>query len=439
MRREIEDMQSPIFCDECGAANPAQTTTCKVCQQPILLVSAGSGLRQPVQNQSIQVMQRVNSGPLAAATLLEGRYAILEQVGAGGFGRVYRARDQGRAGGVVAVKQIQLARLSAREIIQATDSYNRETTLQPFLKHRGVPRVHSYFTDAANWYLVMDYVEGETLEERLKALPGGKLSGGEVLAIGIQLCAILHYLHSQNIIFRDVKPSNIMLSKSGRVYLIDFGIARRFDPSKTRDTVPLGSPGYAAPEQYGTAQSSERTDIYGLGMTLLALSTGKDLAECPLAEALADPALSPALRATIAGMVVAQPALRPASISNVKRRLLTLQSALPERRRYNLQRFFLAFVVGSSFQLLYALCAFWSSSQIHYALETHNSLGNEIYLDLGLQCLNMLMFMVVAIVGGLGLLQTFGPQHRRWQGWGLLIGVFLSTACLIIAHLWPIY
>ena len=215
---------------------------------------------------------------LDAGSRLSGRYRILGKIGEGGFGVVYKARDTKRKRRLVAIKQIDLATLSPRQIIEATDSYNREVTILSQLQHRNLPRVYEHFTDPTHWYLVMQYIEGETLEDYLKRAKGGQLSMKEVCAIGVQLASMLAFLHSLKppVIFRDVKPANIMRTRFGRLYLIDFGIARRFTLDKTRDTGPLGSPGYAAPEQYGRAQSTEQTDIYGLGATLQTLLTGRE-------------------------------------------------------------------------------------------------------------------------------------------------------------------
>ena len=124
----------------------------------------------------------------------------------------------------------------------------------------------------------MDFIDGMPLEKRLEQLGNTRLPLTEVLDIGIVLCNILEYLHSQQppIIYRDLKPANIMLTPEGHLFLIDFGIARQFKPGKAKDTIPFGSPGYAAPEQYGKAQTTSRSDIYSLGVMLHQLISGED-------------------------------------------------------------------------------------------------------------------------------------------------------------------
>src|SRR5258708_27596551 len=123
---------------------------------------------------------------------------------------------------------------------------------------------------------------GRTWEEYREERRGQKLLS-KVLSGAEQICDVLSYLHTQQppVIFRDLKPSNVMISKNGHVYLIDFGIARIFKPGKQHDTVALGSPGYAAPEQYGKAQSTPRSDIYSLGALLHYLLTGVDPSNQP--------------------------------------------------------------------------------------------------------------------------------------------------------------
>jgi serine/threonine protein kinase len=178
----------------------------------------------------------------------------------------------------VAIKQINVAALSMQQIIDATDSYNREITLLPQLQHRSLPRIHGYFTDEDHWYIIMEYINGETLEETLAKASKGRLPVKQVLDIGTALCDVLAYLHAQqpSIIYRDIKPANIMITSKGGIYVIDFGTARRYRADQIRDTGSLGSPGYAAPEQYGKAQTTPKTDLYGLGATLQTLLTGKE-------------------------------------------------------------------------------------------------------------------------------------------------------------------
>src|SRR5581483_8841582 len=117
-----------------------------------------------------------------------------------------------------------------------------------------------------------------TLQQLLKEAQGRPLPVAQVLSYALQLCDVLGYLHRRNppIIFRDVKPSNVMVNANGQIFLIDFGIARFFKEGQQQDTMLLGSPGYAAPEQHGLSQTNPRTDIYGLGATLHYCLTGRD-------------------------------------------------------------------------------------------------------------------------------------------------------------------
>jgi len=257
---------------------------------------------------------------LQPGTLLARRYRILAQIGVGGFGTVYKARDRHRHGKLVAIKEINMAALSSQEKIEVTDSFNREITLLSRLEHKHLPRVHNQYTDPEHWYIVMDYIEGQTLEELLAHTPKGRLPPGQVAKIGIALCDVLSYLHNQRpaIIYRDVKPSNIMLTPWGRLYLIDFGIARRYQPGQARDTGPLGSPGYAAPEQYGRRQTTTQTDVYGLGATLQTLLTGKEPLDIRLQGMPPEVRLPWKLQALLTHMMDPDPFKRPRSMTEVK-------------------------------------------------------------------------------------------------------------------------
>ena len=241
-------MAPSSFCDVCGAEIPLAATLCPVC---------GQASQIPPRSYVAQNLPSPIQPPMQRYSVLMHRYRILEKIGEGGFGLVYKASDK-KNGRIVAIKQINVAALSMQEIIDATDSYNREITILPRLMHKSLPQLYEYFTDEDHWYIVMEYINGETLEEKLTKLPGGRLPVQQVLDIGIALSNVLMYLHNQQpaVIYRDVKPANIMVTNKGDIYLIDFGIARHYRAGQLRDTGRLGSPGYAAPEQYGKAQTT---------------------------------------------------------------------------------------------------------------------------------------------------------------------------------------
>jgi eukaryotic-like serine/threonine-protein kinase len=216
-------------------------------------------------------------------TLFRNRYFIMSKVGAGGFGSVYKARDIQSGDRLVAIKEVSLLGLHPQAMIEATTSFQREVSVLSQLDHPNLPHLYEYIQTPGHWYLVMDFIAGETLEEYQSKTPNGHLLLSEALDIGMQLCLVLDYLHSQQppIVFRDLKPANIMRTPTGQLYLIDFGIARYFKPGQAKDTVALGSHGYAAPEQYGKAQTTPRADIYSLGAVLHQLLTARDPSEAP--------------------------------------------------------------------------------------------------------------------------------------------------------------
>ena len=186
---------------------------------------------------------------------------------------MYEARDT-RRGTSCAIKEMSLSAVPANERNQAIQNFLAEARILSRLNHPNLPAFTDFFTEGTRHFLVMEFVDGKTLEELLEA-NNGPFSERRVLGWARQLCDVLEYLHSQQppIIFRDLKPGNIMLTRSGRIKLIDFGIARLFRSSGSQDTQLLGTPGFAPPEQYGSAQTDERSDIYSLAMTLFQLMT----------------------------------------------------------------------------------------------------------------------------------------------------------------------
>src|SRR5260221_3272879 len=186
-------------------------------------------------------------------------------------------------GHLVAIKEVRLGGLKPQVMIEAINSFQHEVRLLSQLTHPNLPRLYEHFSSSGQWYLVMDFIEGETLEEYQEKAGNKPLLLSGVLDIGIQLCTVLDYLHTRQppIVFRDLKPANVIRTPQGQLYLIDFGIARYFKPGQAKDTIALGSLGYAAPEQYGKAQTTPRADIYSLGALIHQLLTAKDHSEAP--------------------------------------------------------------------------------------------------------------------------------------------------------------
>lgn len=201
-------------------------------------------------------------------TTFNDTYEIQSIIGQGGMSTVYLAEHK-RLHTRWAVKQVRKAQ-------GAKFDFLAESNLLKKLQHPMLPRIVDIFEDQDSIYIVEDFVEGITLEDWLKA--NGRVDENRGMAWFTALCGVLHYLHSQKphpIIYRDMKPSNVMLQGNGSLKLIDFGIAREYKQESSADTTYIGTKGYAAPEQFGTAQTDERTDIYALGVTMYHLLTGK--------------------------------------------------------------------------------------------------------------------------------------------------------------------
>lgn len=152
--------------------------------------------------------------------------------------------------------------------------FEQEANILVRLSHANLPRVVAFFEEQGRSHLIMEFIHGESLEKRLEHA-NAPLFESQVLDWAIQICEVLTYLHTrpEPVIFRDMKPSNIMVTLEGHIKLIDFGIARTYKMGKSRDTITMGSENYAAPEQWGKAQTDARADIYGVGATMYHLLT----------------------------------------------------------------------------------------------------------------------------------------------------------------------
>lgn len=207
--------------------------------------------------------------PLAVGTLLKDRYRIVSILGQGGMGAVYRAFDE-HLGIPVAVKEnLFLTEEYGRQ-------FRREAHILAGLRQANLPHVSDYFAlENQVQYLVMDYIEGEDLRQRMERM--GALPEREAILIGISICDALNYLHHRQppIVHRDIKPGNIKVTPDGQAVLVDFGLAKIMEGSQVTSTGARAmTPGYSPPEQYGTARTDPRSDIYSLGATLYAVLTG---------------------------------------------------------------------------------------------------------------------------------------------------------------------
>src|SRR3989442_712865 len=234
---------------------------------------------------------------LPLGTILDGKFKIVQVLGEGGMGTVYKVEQAGTPGTspyYYAVKELLLSQsTSTEERKAAIERFNKEITLLRSLKHPRIPSLMLPFQERGNYYFVMEFVPGRSLEKILEDTKG-PLNEEDVIKWMAQVCEALSYIHSFNppIILRDLKPGNIMVAPDGNVQLIDFGIARRFDPNKRTNTENLGTISYASPEHLGSitapgqkrsaqnpgklVQTDARSDIYSLGATMYHLLTNQE-------------------------------------------------------------------------------------------------------------------------------------------------------------------
>jgi len=309
-----------MHCRRCGATNQPTARFCHSCGAQL----SGATL------------------PLGVA--VQGRYTILGLLGQGGMGAVYQVADVRLGGKIMALKELSDAAITSPQAkTGAAAAFAREAQLLANLDHPNIPKVTDFFTETGKYYLVMEFVEGETLEARLTR-QGAPVSEADARDWALQLCDVLTYLHGRNpsVIFRDLKPANIMLTPQGQIKLVDFGIARLFNPMKAGDTLVIGTPGYAPPEQYGKGQTDVRSDIYSLGVVLHTLLTGHDPAATPFALPRVrqlNPAISPQMEGVIQRATQLDPAQRYQTVAQMRAALMghgtapTAVMPLPAGRR----------------------------------------------------------------------------------------------------------
>jgi serine/threonine protein kinase/Tol biopolymer transport system component len=224
---------------------------------------------------------------LERGALLHNRYRILDILGQGGMGSIYRAVDD-NLGVEVAVKE----NLFTSE--EYARQFRREAIILANLRHPNLPRVSDHFViEGQGQYLIMDYIEGEDLRERMDRV--GIMPEADVIVIGVALCDALTYMHTQKppVLHRDLKPGNVRITPDGRICLVDFGLAKVVQSGQQTTTGARAmTPGYSPPEQYGAARTDHRSDVYSLGATLYAALVGT-IPEDSLARTMEQTELTP--------------------------------------------------------------------------------------------------------------------------------------------------
>ena len=252
-------MESEVSCARCGHRLPPDALFCPGCG--VSIQGRQTALHRP--------------GHIPPGALLRQRYFIDHKLAQGGHSAVYLARDTLDNGVFVALKEMRETQQTTEERDTAINSFMREERMLAALNHPALARVRDIFVEDGHHYLVMEYVPGYTLEDEMMALQH-PIEWRRAVEWGMTLCDVLAYLHQQQppIVYRDLKPPNVMLTPDGQIKLIDFGIARWFYSARSRDTTQLGTDGYAPPEQYA-GRSEPRSDLYALGATLYHLMTGR--------------------------------------------------------------------------------------------------------------------------------------------------------------------
>jgi serine/threonine-protein kinase len=289
-------------CPHCARSNRPQAAHCIHC-----------GLSLTAQ----RITHPYETGRLPSKALLNSRYLIISLLAQGGMSALYQGFDTRAHNMKCAIKEMSYMHLSAQVHDQLRDNFRREFEILYNATHPNLPRVFDFFEEQNRPYIVMELIEGSTLESLWSNRASMFLPQDRVLAWARQLCDVLDYLHSQTppIIYRDLKPSNVMeMNNTTNIKLIDFGIARFHKPGKQGDTMRFGTDGYLAPEIAGSmGQTSARTDMYALGVVLHQLLTNYDILSTPFqfpkASSL-NPSISPEVEKAIEKAVQVKPDLR---------------------------------------------------------------------------------------------------------------------------------
>src|SRR6266446_3751066 len=264
-------------CPVCAANNPDAASLCGTCHTPLPIPLSQETLNESGTPEAWSVAVTPRTSGVAAAgddvekgRVLAGRYEILQLLGRGGMGAVYKARDT-ELDRIVALKLIRPELARNPEILRR---FKQELILARQVTHKNVIRIFDLGQSDGIKFITMDFVEGQNLRELL--LERGKFPAEQAARVMLQICRALEAAHTEGVIHRDLKPQNIMLDSGGRVYVMDFGIARSaYLPGMTQTGALIGTPEYMSPEQARGEKLTERSDLFSLGVIFYELLTGQ--------------------------------------------------------------------------------------------------------------------------------------------------------------------
>jgi tetratricopeptide (TPR) repeat protein/tRNA A-37 threonylcarbamoyl transferase component Bud32 len=250
-----------VICRKCGTDNTQDSEFCKKCATPLTRSE-----EKPIPTETLEVPKE----ELTTGSTFAGRYQIIEELGRGGMGRVYKAQDT-EIKEKIALKLIKPEISSDKKTIER---FQNELKLARKISHRNVCRMHHLEKSEGNSFITMEYVDGENLKGMIRMM--GQLSSGKAISIAKQVCEGLSEAHRIGVVHRDLKPSNIMIDKEGNAKIMDFGIARSLTGKGiTGVGVMIGTPEYMSPEQVESKEIDQRSDIYSLGVILYEMVTGR--------------------------------------------------------------------------------------------------------------------------------------------------------------------